>query len=183
MIKKLFTILGWFGTYKLAWLGCVVGGGIHGYSIVGSIPMLIWVAAWIWYEKENWKSLLSTTVVAGLYGVFVDSLLVLTGVMIFAEHFNFGIPTPFWMVTLWLGFGALVEKSFNRLYNRWVLCALIGIIGGPMAYLGGVEMGAVSLGVSKELFIIWVGLEWLVAMPLLTWYSQYSMAKYHDVSD
>ena len=156
----------------------MVGGGINGYSILASIPMLLWIAAWIWYEKKHWRPVLYITLFSGLYGATFDSIMVLTEVMVFPPHFNFGIPSPFWMVTLWLGFGALVEKSFNKLYGKWVICALLGVIGGPMAYLGGFEMGAVDLGVSRYSFIFWVGLEWLIAMPLLTWYSQYCMAKY-----
>jgi len=116
---KIVGLLGWFGSYKVVWLCCVLGGGVYGYPFLGAIPMLLWVVSWLLYCTETRKPLLYTTLFSGAYGLCFDSLLVLSDVMHFAEHAQFGPPSPIWMVVLWLGFGALIEKSFGALYGKW----------------------------------------------------------------
>jgi hypothetical protein len=36
-------------------------------------------------------------------------------------------------------------------------------------------MGAVNLEQSKEIFVLAIGIEWAIALPLLIWYSRYQM--------
>ena len=112
-MKKVLLIV-WFLAYKVAWLSCVLGGGVYGYPILGGVPMLIWVAVWI-AMQSNRRQLLYTSGVSLLYGIVFDSALVLSDTMIFPPASQTGTPSPLWMMILWLGFGAIYEKSLGFL--------------------------------------------------------------------
>ena len=89
--------------------------------------------------------------------------------MLFSEAAKFGPTSPIWMIALWLGFGSITQLSLGKLYGKWFIAGVVGAIGGPMAYLGGVNMQAVSFAQSKELFVTCVAIEWAIAIPLLIW--------------
>ena len=48
--------------------------------------------------------------------------------------------SPFWLVAIWTGFGATLKHHQSLFVRRWTNALLIGALGGPMAYLGGVKL-------------------------------------------
>jgi hypothetical protein len=55
------------------------------------------------------------------------------------------------------------------LRDRYLVSAVFGAVGGPLAYLAGVRLGAAILGPSQRAALIVVAIEWAFAMPLLLW--------------
>lgn len=117
-------------------------------------------------------------VVSGLCGVLWDSGLVITGVMEFPVPAQALFPSPPWMISLWISFGAITHASFYKMYGRYVLAVIIGGVGGPMAYWGGVAADALIISSSKEVFLGMIALEWAVAFPFLLWAGQRIQQKY-----
>lgn len=92
-------------------------------------------------------------VVSGGLGYLADSALVLAGLLHFPEAAQLGGPSPVWMVALWLNFATALNLTLSGLKGRLATAALVGA-------LGAVELeGALAL--------LAVGVEWLVALPLL----------------
>jgi hypothetical protein len=170
-LKKSLSIIGWFGLYKIVWLCAVIGGGIHGYPVLGALPMLAWSLLWIRFNTHS-RPTLYLALIASIYGLLWDSGLVLAGIMQFPVHAQALLPSPPWMIVLWVGFGSIIHSSFSRLYDRYFLALLIGSIGGVMAYLGGVRMEALTITTSKNMFIWAVALEWGIAFPFFLWVSK-----------
>ena len=50
------------------------------------------------------------------------------------------------MVSLWIAFATTLNHSLRWLVNRPVAAALCGAIGGPLAYLAGAKLGALTIG-------------------------------------
>lgn len=165
-MNKISLIL-WFGTYKIVWLCCVLGGGVYGYPFTAGLPIVVWTLLWI--AQADDKGVFYTSLVALLYGTIADGLLVAFDVMNFASSAQTKTPSPIWMMALWFGFGSIYKTSLGFLKQRVILLSIIGAIGGPMAYLGGANMNAVEIASSKTLFMLFIGLEWAVALPLLMW--------------
>ena len=68
---------------------------------------------------------------------------------------------------MWMSFATTLNVSLGWLKKRYVLAAVFGALGGPLAYftgfkLGGVEFSSMSLGLGAQ------ALGWGVLMPLLT---------------
>jgi hypothetical protein len=53
------------------------------------------------------------------------------------------------------------------LHGRYALAALLGAIGGPMAYFAGIRLGAAALLASDVVVYGVLAAVWAVAVPLL----------------
>jgi hypothetical protein len=66
---------------------------------------------------------------------------------------------PFWLVMLWLGFGAFVW-CMREIVVRYslLLLSLFGGLGGAMSYFAGYRLGAVEwpMGVEQTVIIVFV---------------------------
>ena len=73
---------------------------------------------------------------------------------------------PLWMVALWLMF-AVVWTRLTRTTTLpgWVL-ATVATVGGPVAYLIGARLGAMTLLVPMALAVAAMACGWLVLMLL-----------------
>ena len=48
------------------------------------------------------------------------------------------------MVMLWVNFAMTLNVSLGRLRGKYLLAGILGAFGGPMAYYGGAELGAMT---------------------------------------
>jgi len=99
-------------------------------------------------------------------GLVLDSLLLATGWVDFRGGALAGQLAPVWMVSLWVNFALTLNISLRPLQERPLLAAGIGSIGGPLAYWGGAQLGAMTfLNAPAALGVL--ALEWALLMPLL----------------
>lgn len=108
-------------------------------------------------------------VLSGLVGYVADSILVLAGVLRFPAQAVLGWPSTAWMVALWVLQAAVLGGAMSWMRDRFVLAAVVGAIGGPLAYLAGVRTGAAVFGSSQLAALTAIAAMWTVAMPLLVW--------------
>lgn len=152
-----------FAAFQAGWFACVLGAA-NGYPWLGP-PAVLFLAGvqWaLWWR--SWSALLLLTAAAAL-GYLADSLLVTAGLLAFPEKAQLGGPSPVWMVVLWPNFAAALLESLSWLDGRYVLAALLGAAGGPLAYWGGEQFGAIRLAGWPAYGA--VALEWAAATPLL----------------
>jgi hypothetical protein len=75
------------------------------------------------------------------------------------------LPPP-WMIALWANFATTLNLSLAGLQTRPWLAALLGLVGGPLAYWGGAGLGAMTF-VAPLPALIALGLGWALLTPLL----------------
>jgi hypothetical protein len=63
----------------------------------------------------------------------------------------------------------MLDGCLAWLPRRLGLAALLGALGGPLAYAGGARLGAVAFPAGLVAGLIAVGAAWLVATPFLAW--------------
>jgi hypothetical protein len=76
---------------------------------------------------------------------------------------------PVWLVALWAMFGTTLRGSLSALAGRYGLAAVLGAVAGPLSYLGGAKLGAVTLHPNRAVSIAALAVGWSVVMPLLVW--------------
>ena len=79
-----------------------------------------------------------------------------------------GVPyplTPIWIVVLWVLFALTLNHSLSWLKGRVVLAAIFGALGGPLAYVAGEKLMAVTIVEPNTLLILAIG--WAFITPLL----------------
>ncbi len=101
-------------------------------------------------------------------GLVFEPLLVASGAIHYAGEAGGPANWPTaWIGALWLQFGTLFRYGLWWLAGRPVLGLLLGAVGGPLTFVAGERLGAVTLGEPRSLALVLLALVWAVALPLL----------------
>ena len=104
-------------------------------------------------------------------GAVFDSLLVAAGwVEYYSGQFS-DVMAPYWIITMWMLFATTLNVSLKWLRGKVKLAMFFGLLGGPLAYLGGEKLGGIDL-VNQFAALAALGIGWAVMMPVLLWLSQ-----------
>jgi hypothetical protein len=152
-----------FIAYQAAWFAVILGAA-NGYAWAGAALALLVGALHLWLRREALEFKL-VGLAAGI-GVLVDSTLAITGQVRFAAAWPEDL-APYWMLSLWIAFATTLNHSLRWLMNRPVAAALAGAIGGPLAYLAGAKLGALSI-VAPATTLPLIALLWTPAMIALS---------------
>lgn len=151
-----------FLAFQIAWLVTVLAAA-KGSQIIGPIVVFIWILAyWIWQPKARKDFPLLISI--GFVGLIADSFLTLIGAISFVHQPLFHAPTTAWMIALWINFGACIRHSMSWACGRYILLSLLGMVGGPLAYLAGQKLGAIYVH-----SILTVAAVWVPAMVAVIW--------------
>lgn len=148
-----------FVAYQLAWFAVVLGAA-NDHAGAGAALALVVVAAHLALRRETLD--LKLIALAAGVGLLVDSTLVITGQVRFASAWPAGM-APCWMISLWMAFATTLNHSLRWLVRRPLLAALGGALGGPLAYLAGAQLDALSL-VSPATALPMIAVLWMLAM-------------------
>lgn len=156
--------------FQAAWFAAVLGAA-RGMFWLGPLAMLPVIAIHLALQ-DNRLGELKLLLAAGLLGFAYDTSLVFAGVFTPLTHL---FPRPFsppWMICLWLNFAATLNVSMSWLRGRYLLAAVFGAIGGPLAYYSGAKLGATeALPTLRGLLVLVLG--WGLMTPLLVWLAQH----------
>jgi len=149
---------------QAGWFACVLGAA-GGWEVAGAtvaIALALGHVALSERPDREWPLLLAA---AGI-GIVADTLHAGFGVLAFRGH-EAGTLAPLWIIALWIQFGTVLHFCMRWLSRRYALAAVLGLIGGPMAFLGGERLGAATFGEPRALSLAVLGLSWAVALPTL----------------
>jgi len=99
---------------------------------------------------------------ATLAGCMLDSLLGAFGVFTYTAW-----PLPLWLALLWLVLASGLRHSLAWAGRRFWPGALLGGIGGPLAYLAGARLADVALPLGPLVTALLLAPVWALAFPLL----------------
>ena len=157
---------------QLGWFACVLSAA-RGLPWVGVAFVVLWIAVHLALRpplaRRREAALLA---LAGVVGYLSDSALVLAGIMSFPEPARLLGPSPLWMVALWLNFAATLNHAMRWLGRSLPLACALGALGGPMAYLAGERLSAITLPTGSAWASGWIAAQWALATPALVWFAQ-----------
>lgn len=173
-MKSFLLILG----QQAVWFACVLSAA-QSMSWVGLIAAALYLGA-VFYSSPDRRMELSFLLSIATIAFGLDSLLVTTDQIQFADPAPFfsDFIAPPWMVALWLCFATLAPRSLSFLSGRYALAAFLGAVAGPFTYYSAMNMGAATMSSNHNL--IFVGLEYALAMPLLLFLAKPLEAKMRD---
>ncbi|HEY5673398.1 MAG TPA: DUF2878 domain-containing protein [Malonomonas sp.] len=161
--------------YQLGWFSCVLGAA-WGYPLFGSLFALLLLAIHLLLAAER-KAEMKLMLCACLLGVVIDSSQQALGVFSFKTDPDWPLWLPLWIFIIWAQFATLFRFALFWLSGRYLLAALFGLVGGPLAYWGGVRLGAAQFGANPLFSIIMLALVWALVTPLLFWLSSRNMPR------
>lgn len=153
-----------FVLFQAGWLACVLGAA-RGWPGLGVLVVVI-ALGWHVARARRPRRELALVALCAASGAIFETLLVQSGWVRFESGMLLEDLAPYWMVALWALFATTLNVSLRSLRSRPMLAALLGAVGGPLAYLAGSRLGALQLDVpSAALLALVIG--WASLTPLL----------------
>ncbi len=152
-----------FSAFQIGWFSAVLGAG-RGAPWLGVVvvPLVLLLAMWM---SKDWRRELRIAVSAAAMGLVVDTLLIVNGVFAPVPFVSPHPISPLWMVMLWINQATTLNFCMAWLRERYVVGALFGAIGGPLAYLAGAKLGAAAMPSTGDMVVL--SITWLIAFPAL----------------
>lgn len=144
--------------FQLGWFACVLGGSAVAVPVTAVLLLI--------HGKYFVSSQFEWLLIAGMAttGLLLDGLLGKLGIFTFEEQGWFLI--PIWLLCLWSLFAATLCHSLAWLQHRLLLALILGAVAGPVSYLAGSKMSAVSLPQPLLVTIMVIGSVWAIVFPL-----------------
>jgi hypothetical protein len=158
-----------FLLFQLAWFACVLGAA-YGMPWLGVIVTLM-TTSWHLYQTKRVKPEMLLMFAALLLGACFDQLLLLMQLVAYQQHGWSTSLVPVWILALWLAFASTLNLSLAWMQGRYLIAMLFGASGGPLAYFGAQNIGAVTLQSSASYVALSVG--WALITPALLYLAKH----------
>tara|TARA_Y100001970_G_C14118541_1_gene794973 strand:- start:450 stop:986 length:537 start_codon:yes stop_codon:yes gene_type:complete len=169
-IFYIYNILG----FKVCWWACVLGA-TSGQKYLGPALVFLYLIIHIYNIKPDLrKSELYLLFFAGIFGTFIDSLLLNLNILSYEGLYNnINYVAPLWITAMWVGFTATLNHAFKNIINKYFTQIILGLIFGPMAYVTGNSLGAIKFipAYNDNVILIVIAIAWGFSFPLLCWMS------------
>lgn len=164
-----------FVLYQLGWFA-IVGGAATGRLVIGSAVALLLLAVHFFLVDDRSQHFL-LGVVAAVLGLLVETTVLSAGVYRFATEGAAPPLPPFWIMLMWVQFSALIPFCLSWMSERYWLAAALGLVGGPLAFLAGERLGAVTFLPPRLPHYLLLGACWAVATPALVFAADWLFGK------
>ena len=157
--------------FQCLWFAAILGAaqGSNLYSIVG----LCIFAVIHHFSSNTARTDFKLAALAILLGLFVETVFLQSGMLIYRGVGPSGQLAPIWILVLWANFALTINGCLNWLHGRYALAALLGAIGAPASYLGGIKLGAADAGVPLGSLLAAVAVIYAVVTPGLLFIANY----------
>lgn len=152
--------------YQAVWLASIAGAGA-GLAWAGPLAALVFVAGTLAFGGRARRDLRLLAVALPL-GILLDTAFAASGWLRYAEPWPWAWAAPVWIWSLWAGFAMTLNHSLAFLRERPLASALLGLVGGPLAYWAAAgAFDAVSFGAPVAWVMGTLALGWSVVLPTL----------------
>lgn len=151
---------------QVVWFVAVIAAG-RGQAWPGVLAALAFVALHLRSAPRPGDEI-RLVVLAVLCGVVVDGVAAWQGWVVYrAATFGSAMAPP-WILALWASLAVTAHTGMRSLQPRPWTAALLGGIGGPLAYLAAARgWDAAQFPVPAWRGVCWLAIAWAMALPLL----------------
>jgi hypothetical protein len=154
--------------YQMVWFSAVIGAA-RGLVWPGILGFLVYAVCQL-SAARHFKTDLSLMATAIMMGLLFDSGLIRAGLITFAAPWPSAAMAPAWILALWGTFALTFTQSLVYLQSRLWFAALLGAVGGPLAYLGAVRgWHAATFADPLWRVLLCLSFGWGLATPFLAW--------------
>ena len=153
-----------FAGFQLGWFACVLGA-THGLPWAGT-GIALAIVAWHLARAPRPRAELALVLIAACVGALWDSGLSALGWIGYPNGVLIEGTAPYWIVAMWMLFATTLGVSLAWLGRNLALAAAFGALGGPLAYLGGAKLGALTF-IAQDAALAALALGWAVLTPTL----------------
>lgn len=148
--------------FKLGWLS-VVFSAAAGLPEIGVAAVALVTLIHLQRASRKGDELV-VLAAAGLIGLAWETFLVQVGALSYSQTGAGEALAPYWIVSMWVLFATTLNVSMNWLRKNLVVAAVAGAIGGPLSFLAGEKIGAVTV---HDAGVWLIALGWAVLLPIV----------------
>lgn len=148
--------MGWFAA---------VGSAARGHAWLGSLVIGVALACHFAWSSPRARELVLLAAVT-LLGLLAESLQLRLGLIGYTGSAPAALWPPLWLLLLWTLFGSTLNLSLRWLRGRFVLASVLAAVCGPLAFAGGVRMGAAHY-VEPRAAVAVQAVCWALLLPLM----------------
>ena len=151
-----------YALYQVGWFSCVLGAAAQ-HPWVGFLiaVILIGVPLTLSVERSLEARLI---VVATAVGLVVETAQIVAGTYRFTSGTVIDLLPPPWLLAMWAQFATTFRFSLRHVIAQPVSAALFGAAGGPIAFLAGERLGAVTLLPPLAHGLLRLSVSWAIAL-------------------
>lgn len=164
--KMLYNVFNYAGS-AVGWWSCVLGAAA-GSAWLGPVVVAAYLSIHFAWSKQRQQDAIFI-LLAGLIGFGVEAIKKSTGLVIYQADVPGGLMPPIWMIALWLLFISTLTASLGWLRGRYLLSFALGAVFGPLSYLAGEGLGAITLPHPPLFSIMAFAMTWAIVLPILAW--------------
>ncbi len=150
--------------FKAGWAACVLGAA-NGMAWLGAVAVATIALEHLRTARAPGRELTLLAIAAGI-GLVWESALVSVGLLDYGSGTLLAGFAPYWIVALWVLFATTLNVGMKWLKRHWLLAAVAGGVGGPLAFFAGEKSGAVAFAHTPTALIA-IAIGWAVLLPLL----------------
>jgi hypothetical protein len=158
--------------FQLVWIMTVLGVTMN-HLWLGPTSFAFFLAVHISISRAV-KTDLILIAVAVAAGMIIDTIYIRSGLFRYVANVPWQGIAPFWILILWANFALTLNHCLSWLHGRYKTAAMLGFIGGPLSYFGGVKLGAAQLTAAPVSAFLIVGVCWAAITPLLLYVAEKS---------
>lgn len=153
-----------FIAFQVGWFSAVLSAAA-GYPLLGLGVMAAVIALHLFRSIRPGQEII-LLLACGVVGGIWDSVLVAMGWVGYNAGMLLPWLAPYWIIAMWMLFATTLNESLGWLKGRVPAAVLLGLAGGPLAYLTGAKLNGILL-LEPRAALIALGLGWGVMMPIL----------------
>ena len=160
--SKIMNALG----YQAVWFSTLLSTSL-GYFWFGFFSSLMFAGIMLRFGGKARADVRIVTI-GLILGVAIDSLFAAGGWIQYAMPWTVASMAPLWIIALWLSFSFTLNHSMDFLRHNFVIAALFGLLGGPLAYWCADRVfNVIEYGTDISLVMIGLGLCWACVIPAI----------------
>jgi hypothetical protein len=156
--------------YQAGWFACVLGAAA-GRPWLGFLLAASLVGAHLWLSVDRVHEL-RRVALAVTVGGLVEAIQIAAGTYQFTSGTVIAALPPPWLLIMWAQMATTFDFSLRPIVSRPVAAMAFGAVGGPLAFLAGERLGAITLQrpLAPGLFLL--AISWAVAMTVFAFVEQ-----------
>ena len=159
-MKKLINFI----LFQLVWLGFVVGAA-KGFIWFGMLFLLI-LLAWQLHPKNKSDKDYQAIFTCIAIGLVISTMWTFSGLISYKNHWPLSSVSPWWIIALWVSFGATLNHSLQWMQQHKTLGVACTMVGGPVSYAAAARFGAVEIYQPNVTYVL-IAIAWGLAMLVL----------------
>ena len=151
-----------YALYQLGWLACILGAA-WGWPVSGAVIAALLTAVHLARSPEP-RIEVRLVALALALGLAVEGFQVWSGSYVFTSGVVVAWMSPPWLLMMWAQFATTFRWSLRSVMTVPARAAVFGLAGGPIAFIAGERLGAVTLARPLAPVLARLAVSWGIAL-------------------